>query len=70
MTGEGPQRRRGADDDEVRAEAVRFVARRALIWFLPLTLIAFLLIGLGLPEWLVIVACLIAYAMAVFELGL
>ena len=32
--------------------------------------IAFLLIGLGLPAWGVVVACLIAYAVAVFELDL
>lgn len=58
------------EDREVRREAIRFVARRALIWFVPIAAIGWLMIGLGLPEWAVVVACLLAYATAVFELDL
>ncbi len=58
------------EDDQVRAEAVRFMARRLLIWIGPLTVIGILLVALGLPVWPVVVVVAVALVIVVFELDL
>lgn len=59
------------DPDRVdQAEVLRFMARRLLIWGAPLVLIGVLLVALGLPVWIIVVALLAALAIVVFELDL
>ncbi len=57
-------------DNEARSEALRFVARRTLIWAVPLTLVGALLTALGLPLWLSVIAMLSVLVMLVFELDM
>lgn len=57
-------------DRQDQSDAIRFVARRALIWFFPMVGVGILLVLLGLPAWLVAIAVLIAYGIVVFELDL
>lgn len=47
--------------------AVRSMARRALIWSVPLLVIGILLVALGLPVWLIVLAIAAALAIAVIE---
>jgi hypothetical protein len=59
------------DPDRVdQAEALRFMARRLLIWAVPLLLLGILSVALGLPVWLIVIALLVALAVAVFEIDL
>jgi len=58
------------EDDQARADAIRFMARRVLIWFAPLLVVGILLVALGLPVWIVVVALTVALAIVVFELDL
>jgi hypothetical protein len=59
------------DPDRVdQAEVLRFMARRLLIWAVPLVLIGVLLVALGLPIWIIVVALMAALAIVVFELDL
>jgi hypothetical protein len=59
------------DPDRVdQAEVLRFMARRLLIWGVPLVLIGVLLVALGLPVWIIVVALAAALAIVVFELDL
>jgi len=55
-------------DAEARSEALRFVARRTAVWAVPLTLVGLLLIGLGIPWWISVLAMLSVLAVLVFEL--
>lgn len=60
-----------ADPDRlVQGEAIRFVARRALIWFVPLVALGVLLAILGLPTWIVIAVVIVAFGVVIFELDL
>ena len=62
-----------ADDDPDRAsrnEALQFIARRAGIWAIPLTLIGALLVGLGIPVWISVVAMVAMLILLVFEIDL
>lgn len=61
------------DDDPDRAsrdEALQFIARRTLIWALPLTLIGALLVGLGIPLWISVVAMVLMLIVLVFEIDI
>ena len=59
------------DPDRVdQTEVLRFMARRLLIWGVPLVLIGVLLVALGLPVWIIVVALMAALAIVVFELDL
>ncbi len=59
------------DPDRVdQAEVVRFMARRLLIWGVPLVLIGLLLVALGLPVWIIVIALAASLAIVVFELDL
>ena len=69
MTDEDPEAPR-TEDDQARAETIRFIARRTLIWFVPLLLVGILLVALGLPVWVVVIALAVALAIVVFELDL
>jgi len=53
-----------------QAEVLRFMARRLLIWGVPLILVGVLLVALGLPVWIIVVALAAALAIVVFELDL
>ena len=55
-------------DAEVRAEALYVVFRRIAIWAIPLMLAGALLVALGIPLWISMVAMLLVLAMLVFEL--
>ncbi len=57
-------------DAEVRAEALYFVFRRTAIWAIPLTIVGALLVALGIPLWISVVAMLLVLAMLVFEVGI
>ena len=57
------------EDDQARVETIRFIARRTVIWFAPLLAIGILLVALGLPVWIVVIALVVALAIAVFELN-
>ncbi len=57
-------------DAEARSEALRFMARRAAIWALPLTLVGALLVALGIPLWISVLAMLGVLAVVVFEIDL
>ena len=59
------------DDDPDRAsrdEALQFIARRTLIWAIPLTLVGALLIGLGIPAWISVGAMVLMLIVLVFEI--
>lgn len=61
------------DDDPDRAsrdEALQFIARRTLIWAVPLTLIGALLVGLGIPVWISVIAMILMLVVLVFEIDL
>lgn len=58
------------EDDQARSEAIRFMAKRLLIWLGPLVLVGILLVALGLPVWVVVIAVAAALAIVVFELDL
>ena len=65
----------GADDQsdpdaEAQSEALRFILRRTAIWALPLALVGALLVGLGIPLWISVVAMLVVLAIVVLELDL
>lgn len=57
-------------DRDAREEALRHVGRRVLIWALPLTLCGALLVGLGIPVWISVIAMLAVLAVLVFEIDL
>ena len=54
-------------DAEVRAEALYFVFRRTAIWAIPLTIVGALLVALGIPLWISVIAMVLVLAMLVFE---
>ena len=61
------------EDDPDRAsrdEALRFIARRTLIWAIPLTLVGALLIGLGIPAWISVGAMVLMLIVLVFEIDI
>lgn len=59
------------DPDRVdQAEVLRFMARRLLLWGVPLVLIGILLVALGLPAWIIAIALAVALAIVVFEIEL
>ncbi|MDH3753011.1 MAG: hypothetical protein OEU32_03980 [Acidimicrobiia bacterium] len=59
------------DADEVeQAAALRYLARKTLIWAVPLLLLGILLVALGLPVWLVIIGLVAALAIVIFEIEL
>lgn len=61
------------EDDPDRAsrdEALQFIARRTLIWAIPLTLIGALLVGLGIPVWISVIAMVLMLIVLVFEIDL
>ena len=61
------------EDDPDRAsrdEALQFIARRTLIWAIPLTLIGALLVGLGIPLWISVIAMVLTLIVLVFEIDL
>lgn len=59
------------DPDEVsRRAAVRTVARRALVWLVPLIAVGALLVGLGLPALVVVPVLVIAWVVVVAELDI
>ena len=55
-------------DSDARSEALRFIARRTAIWAVPLAAVGALLVGLGIPLWISVVAMLIVLAVLVFEI--
>lgn len=57
-------------DGDARREALRFIARRASIWIVPLTAIGILAIALGIPWWITVAVLIVAYAIVVFELDI
>ena len=62
---------RGRDLDRVdQGAALRFMARRVIVWAVPLVLVGILLVGLGLPVWVIVVALATAMAIVVFEFEL
>ncbi len=65
-TPEGPE----DPDADARAEALRFMGRRAAIWALPLTLVGGLLVALGIPLWISVLAMVGVLAVVVFEIDL
>lgn len=76
MTREDPQRPNRPDtasdesdaDADARSEALRFIGRRLAIWTAPLALLGALLIGLGIPWWISVLAMLAVLAIVVFEI--
>ncbi len=62
----------GTDDPDrdARSEALRFIGRRTLVWALPLALVGALLVGLGIPIWVSIIAMLLVLLVLVLELDL
>ncbi len=58
------------EDAEVRSEALRFILRRTMIWAVPLALVAALLVALGIPVWISVVAMLVVLVVVVFEVDL
>lgn len=68
MAGADEREPRTDPDADARSEALRFMARRTLIWAVPLTLVGLLLIGLGIPWWISVLAMLAVLAVLVFEL--
>ena len=61
------------DEDPDRAsrdEALQFIARRTAIWALPLALIGALLVGLGIPVWISVIAMVVMLIVLVFEIDL
>jgi membrane protein YdbS with pleckstrin-like domain len=57
-------------DAEGRREAVDTILRRALLWILPLTVLAALLVALGIPWWISVAAVVAALAIVVLEIDL
>jgi len=57
-------------DGDARNEALRFMARRTAIWAVPLALVGLLLVGLGIPLWISVVAMLVVLAVLVLEIEL
>lgn len=57
-------------DKASRDEALRFIARRTLIWAVPLTLIGALLVGLGIPVWISVGAMVLTLIVLVFEIDI
>jgi membrane protein YdbS with pleckstrin-like domain len=55
-------------DDEARRDALDIIVRRALVWALPLTLAAALVVALGIPWWIGIGAVVVVLAIVVFEI--
>lgn len=64
-----PEETRDPDGD-ARNEALRFMARRTAIWAVPLALVGALLVGLGIPVWISVIAMLVVLAVLVFEIDL
>lgn len=57
-------------DQASREEALRFIARRTLIWAIPLALVGALLVGLGIPVWISVIAMVLMLIVLVFEIDL
>lgn len=53
-----------------QSEAVRFIARRLLIFSVPLVIVGVIMVQLGLPSWVAIVVVVLALAIVVFEVDL
>jgi len=78
VTRDDAGRQRGRDasaeepdaDADARSEALRFIGRRLAIWAAPLTLVGALLIGLGIPWWISVLAMLAVLAVVVFEIDI
>jgi hypothetical protein len=65
-----PETDDGDGDEKARREALEFIARRALIWAAPLTIVGVLLIALGIPWWLSTAAMVATLAVLVLEIDL
>ncbi len=58
-----------ADPDETaRRHAIQVLARRAVIWTIPLTAAGVLLAALGIPVWISIVTMLVTLAVLVLDI--
>ena len=51
-------------------DALRVMTRRALLFAVPLLLIGVLLVALGLPVWLIVIALVLSLVIVVFEIDL
>lgn len=59
------------DPDAISARrAAKIIGRRALIWLVPMALLAVFVTALGIPAWIAIVVVGIAYAFVVLDLDL
>ncbi len=57
-------------DQEARNEALAHVGKRLAIWALPLTVVGALLVGLGIPLWISVIAMVVVLAILVLELDI
>ena len=57
-------------DREARNEALAHIGKRTLIWALPLTVVGALLVGLGIPLWISVIAMVVVLAILVLELDI
>jgi hypothetical protein len=57
-------------DREARNEALAHVSKRLAIWAIPLAVVGALLVGLGIPLWISIVAILVVLVVLVLELDI
>jgi hypothetical protein len=65
-----PERRPDPDDPDgdVRRDAAKIIGRRALIWLVPMAVLAAFVHALGLPLWLSVAVVAVAYAAVVLDL--
>ncbi len=55
-------------DEEARADALYFILRRTGLWAIPLGIVGALLVALGIPLWLTVIAMVTTLIILVFEI--